>query len=203
MIANTSRHLPRSDRRRDGSNRAFTLLEVLVCVSIIAVVAFATIPMMTDDSRLRLSAAADILESDIEFAQVLVMADPANPVVLRIDPDEQAWWIAPVHDPDRPILRTDGTPYVAAPGYGRARSAAGVTFTVNDLHDERDLLFNAMGGLTDLTRSPTILLSAGGHTIGMRIAPHTGRVTQFSPTGTDVVEVKPLSADPIAPGGKK
>ena len=179
-----------SDKSR--RKRAFTLLEILVSVGVIAIVAVTIIPLMSDDTNVRLSAAASILESDIEFLQVLNMSDPQNPMVLRMDFDQQAWWIAPAADPDRPILRPDGSHYVVAPGHARALSAAGVTFDAVDLDAGTDLRFSAMGGLTDPTLAPVIELHAGGKIIGLQIAPHTGRVTHVDLTPREIATAPDL-----------
>jgi len=156
--------------------RGFTLLEVLVCVGVIAIVAVSVVPMLGDETGIRVSAAAAILESDIEYLQTLNMSDPSKPMLIRFDEDEQAWWIAPVADPDRPLRRPNGSYYVTVPGLERATSAAGVTFETRNLQNGTDLIFTASGSLSDPSTIPAIELTAGDRTIRLRISPHTGRV---------------------------
>ena len=72
-----SQHSSRRLRRPVG----FTLLEMLITVTILAVVASLAAPMFSDDDRLRLMAAGGVLSSDIELAQVMTISYPDQPVV--------------------------------------------------------------------------------------------------------------------------
>ena len=51
-------------------------------------------PAFQEDNRLRLTAASAILASDIEYAQVLNIAHPDEPVVVVFDADGATYWLA-------------------------------------------------------------------------------------------------------------
>jgi len=156
----------------------FTLLEVLVVVTIIAVVAMAVLPGFREDSRLRVMAAASIIASDIEYAQVLNIAHPEDPVVVRFDPAKGQYWLADSNAPSDPIPREDtGEPYLVVLGEGRAQAAAGVTFELIDLPSDT-LVFDSQGGLTDFTLQPQIVIRMLDKAITLSIAPTTGSITE-------------------------
>ena len=161
------------------SNRnGFTLMEMLVTITIIAVAATVVAPALQDDGRLRLMAASSVLSSDIELAQVMTISYPNEPVVVRFDPSSRKYWLAYASAPDTPITREgDGSPYEVTFGQGRAASAADVDIALSELSDNT-LSFNAQGGLTNFTSTPAIQLSRTGGAITLSIAPTTGTVTE-------------------------
>lgn len=158
--------------------RGFTLLEVLLTVSIIAAVAAIVLPMFNSTNRVRVMAAASILASDIELAQVMTISSPNNPMVVRFDPATHTYWLARASDTETPILR-DGSkePYLVTMGQGRAVGALGVWMTLDEMPGDM-LGFNAQGGLADFTSVPAIRLDCGGSMITLTIAPTTGTIIQ-------------------------
>src|SRR5687768_8139513 len=113
-----------SGSRSSSRHSAFTLVEMLVTVAVLALVAASVAPMFSDDRNLRVVAAARILSSDIEFAQVLTISKPEEPVVVRFDPANNTYWLAYAYDTETPMPRPDGgEPYLVELGTGRARSA--------------------------------------------------------------------------------
>lgn len=158
----------------------FTLVEVLMAVAVLAMLALLVVPMSSDDHRARLNAAVSVLVSDIELAQVMNVAAPNDPVVIRFDPENQSYWLARLSSPNDPISRAGTTdPYVVIMGHGRGASATGVTMSVSDM-PANTLRFNPHGGLADIQSSPTVVLQAQNNsarrqaTIG--IASTTGRI---------------------------
>lgn len=163
---------------RSTIRRGFTLLEMLVTISIIAVAAVLVAPAFNDDARLRLTAASSVLSSDIELAQVMNISYPASPVIVRFEPENQRYWLAYADTPDTPLTReVNGQPYLVEFGVGRASSAADVTFTVDQMTDDT-LAFNAQGGLTNYQVTPTIELCRADSAVTLSVAPTTGTVTE-------------------------
>lgn len=158
--------------------RAFTLLEVLVTVSVIAAVAAIVLPMISSTHRVRVMAAASIVASDIELAQVMTIASPNDPMVVRFDPATHTYWLARVSDTETPILR-DGTsePYLVTLGQGRAAGAVGVTFNIDQMASDM-IQFNPQGGLQDFTVVPRIEFDCDGSRIILTVAPTTGTIEQ-------------------------
>lgn len=163
-----------SRRFRSG----FTLLEMLITASILAIAVAAVTPMLTDDNELRLQAAVSVLSSDIELAQVMTLSYPDQPVVVRFDEDRQMYWLAYASDPEWPLQReTTMEPYVVVIGQGRASTAADVRFAIADMAGD-GMQFTAAGGLADFTSTPKVELSRRGAAVTMTISPQTGTITE-------------------------
>lgn len=156
----------------------FTLLEMLVALTLMAALASMVAPMFTNDSRLRVMAASSILSSDIELAQVMTIAHPDQPVCVRFLPSKATYWLAYASAPDTPIARDDnGEEYLVTLGEGRARSAAGVAMAVASM-SSNTITFAAHGGLNDFTTTPQITLTDGIRGIRLTISPNTGSVEE-------------------------
>jgi prepilin-type N-terminal cleavage/methylation domain-containing protein len=166
----------RGHQRRRCSG--FTLLEMLITITILAVVASVVTPMFSDDNRLRLLAASSVIASDIELAQVMTISYPDQPVVVRFDASKQMYWLAYTLDPETPILRENtGEPYVVVIGQGRASSAQHVGLTIADMTND-GLEFAASGGLAYFTAAPKIELSRNGAALTLTISQNTGSITE-------------------------
>jgi prepilin-type N-terminal cleavage/methylation domain-containing protein len=164
--------------RGSRPSRAFTLLELVVVMVIVATVASMVLPTMSDDRRLRLIAASSLISSDIELAQVMTISHPDEPIVVRFDPSASTYWLALEATPDTPISRDDnGQPYTVTFGSGRAGGAAGVTFTIDEM-DDNTLGFNAQGGVADFMSEPKVLLDADGLQVQLAISAMTATITE-------------------------
>jgi prepilin-type N-terminal cleavage/methylation domain-containing protein len=158
--------------------KAFTLVELMITVTIIAVVASVVVPMLNDDNHVRLVAAAGVITSDIELAQVMTLSYPKDPVIVRFDPANRRYWLAFASDPETPITRNDtGQPYLIVLGEGRAVTAEGVEFKISNIKDDA-LVFDAQGSLVDFNATPKIELNRGDLAITMMISASTGTITQ-------------------------
>ncbi len=164
--------------RSNTARRGFTLMELMMTITIIIVAGALVMPKLSDDTQLRLVAAASILTSDIELAQVMTISHPADPVVVHFDPDNDQYWLAYADVPGTPIPRSDnGRPYLIVFGQDRARSAVGVSLRLTEVSDNT-LAFDAQGGVADISAQPVIRLSLGTRFIDLRIASTTGTITQ-------------------------
>jgi len=166
--------------------RGFTLLEMLITITILAVVASVVTPMFSDDNRLRLMAASSVISSDIELAQVMTISYPDQPVVVRFDAGKQMYWLAYAADSETPIVReTTGEPYVVVIGQGRASTAQNVSLKIADMTND-GLTFAASGGLVDFATTPMIELSRNGAAVTLTISPNTGTITEHDGTIADL-----------------
>lgn len=169
-------------RRVQDNRAAFTLIEIMVSLTIIAVVAVVVLPQLRNTDRLRVLAASQILISDIEAAQVLTISFPSEPIVVRFDPDNNRYWLAEASAPDTPIVhQATGEDYIVVLGEGRADSADGVAMTLTNVTDNT-VVFNESGSLADFTTAPIIRLQRGDSVVELIIAPTTGTVIEQTPS---------------------
>ncbi len=158
--------------------RGFTLFEMIVTVGIVAVAAALVIPMSPDDSQFKLRAASSLIISDIELTQTMTMAHPGNPVFVQFDVANEQYYLAHSDAPGTPLIRDDtGEPYLVKMGTGRAAVTDGVTLKVTDMAADV-LLFNAQGGVFDITSEPSVILECGEESVTLHIATTTGTVTE-------------------------
>jgi prepilin-type N-terminal cleavage/methylation domain-containing protein len=158
--------------------RGFTLLELMIVIAIMAVVTSLVVPQLSNDDQLKLVAAASVVRSDLEMAQVMTISNPDEPVVIRFDPSGDRFWLAMASTPGVPVVRTDtGEAYLTIFGHGRAIAAAGVTATVADMTDHT-LAFDSQGGVDPFTTSPTIKLMVEDRWLMLHIDSSTGSVTE-------------------------
>jgi prepilin-type N-terminal cleavage/methylation domain-containing protein len=170
-------------RLRTRSRRGFTLIDLMVTITVIVVVAALVVPRFQDDTRLRLIGASRMLASDIELAQLMTIANPEDPTVVRFQSGAGEYWLASAATPDVPIDRA-GVPggYRVVFGQGTAAQADGVTLAPAGIVDDT-LVFNAQGGIADLTSEPTVTLQRGSRWIKLHVAPTTGVITETSDAG--------------------
>ena len=153
---------------------AFTLIEVLITVAILAIVAALAIPALSDTDAMRVDSARRLLISDLEHAQVLAIARPGESISLRIDEDGQGWYLSESADPLTPLLDTiTGSPLALRMGEGRGAPAAG---TIAAAEGGSSITFDHHGGLTDFTADASITLQAGDATTTVTITSATGTI---------------------------
>lgn len=154
--------------------RAFTLINLMVSIAVIAAVGGVAVVTLAPDDRARAIGAASVLSSDIEHAQMLSLLTPDDPVVVRFDPDNEGYWLERSSAPNEAILRSDGSPYAVAFGVGDAATLAGVDLTVAS--EDPFIKFDAFGRLTT-TDNAVFQLAMGDESVWLVASSSTGFVS--------------------------
>lgn len=141
------------ERRRPPSPRAFTLIEALITVVIVAVAAGLAADLFRDTRLETLDAAVRILRADLDYARASALASPTDPIVLRTATGGAGYWLARASAPTTPITGPNGAIRVTF-GQGRAESCPGVKLT---LSGGTELRFGPFGGVMDPV--PTLAFS--------------------------------------------
>ncbi len=158
--------------------RGFTLFEMVITIGVVAVAAAMVIPMAPGDATFRVTAAVNVIISDIELAQTMTMSHPDDPVFVKFDAENDQYWLAYMSAPSVPLTRADnGEQYLVQMGVGRAVSAEGVTMEALDMPGGI-LLFNAQGGVFDPTTTPSVIVKHGEESTTLVIATSTGTVVE-------------------------
>ena len=148
-------------RLRDSG---FTLIELMITVMLMAIAAAMVIPAINSTDSTHLAAGVSLMIADIDFAQTAAINEPSEKVLVRFDPDNARWWVAPQSTPTQPYLHLyTNDPYDTTMGFGRAMSADGVTFTVVEMEkvsSDYQIAYDAFGAL-DQTTNPQIVLTCG------------------------------------------
>ena len=156
---------------------AFSLIEVLMVVLIIAIMAAVAVPQLASDEGTRLRAAAQIVMADLAFAQVESISHSDDLRVVVFDTVNHGYSIATVSDTGTPVANPiGGQPYSVLFGTGSASGAKGVTIQSVTVGGDDILGFGAYGEL-DQTTAATIVLASGGLTVTITVDAVTGETT--------------------------
>jgi len=155
--------------------RGFTFLELLVSLGIMAMLVALAAPMFGSNEALQLDITKRLLVSDLEYAQVLAIANPETEVALIVDEDGSGWSIATLNSPSVPLTNTStGEPLVTTLGSNAAASATNVQLTCNT--ENNAVAFDQNGGLIDFAQSAQLYLQCGETVLVVEISPTTGSI---------------------------
>lgn len=141
--------------------RAFTLVEILITVVVMAIVVAVAIPTLSGDDRAQLLGAANMVASDLEYAQSVALADPNDPGLFKASADGTGYWVATASDPDAPILaQYSEEPRSITFGVGAAAELAGVTISVDEASDT--VQFDGFGRLASMADITITLHNGAG-----------------------------------------
>lgn len=160
--------------------RAFTFIEMMMTVAIIAIAALIALPLLTDSDSSYVEAAVGMFMADLDVAQTTAISQADEEVLVRLDTADSRWWVALSSAPDVPLLSsTTGDPYLTILGAGDAYAAEGVVMSTSNVIDDR-IGYNAFGQLDQVT-NPTITFSRGGASQTLEIDSELGFVRAVDP----------------------
>ena len=153
------------------------MVEMVMVVMLIGLMALFAVPMIRNGQPGSVHAAAVILRSDIERAQVMALAHPDQRIAVRFDSDGGGWQLVDADSPDTPLLdEINGSPISLRLGNGRGQVAQGVQLESTGLSQDL-LVFDALGGL-EIPGPPRLLkLRNESHATTVRISASTGWIT--------------------------
>jgi len=158
------------------THRGFTLIELMLVVVIMAVVGALTLPTVIEQDDGAADAAARVLGSDLEHAQLLALARPDRRIGLSIDADGRGWQIVDADNPTTPLqdaLDASDTPRVLAVRCGEGRAAVATDASVEPAGDI--IVFDPLGGLEVPGGSDRVLTVSSGDAVRVvSVRPDTG-----------------------------
>ena len=162
--------------------RGFTLAELLIVISVLAIVSALLVPLAGNDGATGVRAAAELLAADIEDVQARSLAEPKNASCLVPYEDGSGWYIARMSDAATPIDGIDGQPLTRRFGSGVLSGSAKVTLTAPALSGG-GLGFDDQGAPVASNSALTFLLGTdqGDLTLGVEVSAATGRVSISRP----------------------
>ncbi len=154
---------------------AFTLLEMLVTIILIAIAAAMMVPMLASNDASYVAAGVGLMVADFDFAQSTAISDPSDNVAVHFDAAAGRWWITREGTPDTTLTMSNGEPYDTTMGQGRAEMAFNVAFTLDHVYGNK-IVYEAFGRLVQ-SSSPTITVTSGGASSLIVIDAETGFLT--------------------------
>ena len=158
--------------------RAFSFAELLIVISILAIVSALVVPLAGDEDATGVRAAAELLAADIEDIQARSLAEPGQTSSLIPHADSSGWYIARTSEPGQPINGVDGRPLIRRFGSDALAGSAAVVFTVPSLSSS-GLAFDDQGAPLALSEAITFRLATPDDSLelGVRVSAATGRVS--------------------------
>lgn len=157
--------------------QAFTLIEVLIVVTVVAIIASMVGPMLGDTAAAQLRAAAQMVVADLEFAQLASVSHGEDTRVVVFDTANATYYIGTQTSPTTPLVNPiDGKDYLVQFGSGRASALNDVSISAYALGGDDHIGFGIYGQL-DQTVAASITLAAAGNTVTITLDPITGEAS--------------------------
>lgn len=155
---------------------AYTLIEMLIVLVIVAILAAGGISMLGDANYAKLDVAVRLVHSDLDYARSLALSSPTDPVVLQIEDDGTGYHLARASAVGTPISGPNG-PLTTTFGVGRAAGSAGVRLeTVSGVSGVQ---FGPFGGISDPVPTLRFTLLDSAQRVTMLLDPLTGDPTEL------------------------
>lgn len=169
-----------SESRR---RRAFTLVELLIALAILAVAIGLAVPTLQPNDRARLIAGASLIASDLEYAQSLSISTPDDLAMIRFNPgapEGPTHWVAHESATESPILKPYvGTPYLVTLGQGAASELTGLSLSLIGAADR--IAFDEFGRSL-ASGTVRVRLTNGSGSIDVGVSGATGFITIEAPS---------------------
>ncbi len=161
------------------NQRGMTIIEMMMVVSLLAILGAMVIASVSEDDRAPAEAAARILSSDLEYAQTLAVARPQQRVAVAIDADGAGWRIIDADMPGQPLqdaLDGTATPRTLAVRSGEGRLSMAPTARFAPAGTQ--IIFDALGGLEIPTQpDASLTITTDQHSRTLHVQADTGFVT--------------------------
>ncbi len=154
----------------------------MMVIVILAIASSIVIPFAGDNNAGRLRASAELLASDIEDIQARALAEPTDPIRLRVDEDGEGWSLEHVNDPGTPLEGLDGRPVTRRLGEDTLSGMDNVVVLVPDLPED-GLQFDDQGAPIELADSIVFELTIreGEERLQVEVSASTGRTAITRP----------------------
>ena len=160
------------------AHRAFTLVEVIVIVVILAIAALIAVPVFTGASQTQLKAAADKLAADMEYAKSMAVTMQKN-YKVTFDLNQESYSLRDDLDSVIPDPIRKGSSYIVT--YPQESRLDGVTVISADFNGTTTVQFDYTGTPLDAAGNAiatgSVTIGAGGHTMVIRVEPVTGYIS--------------------------
>lgn len=154
-----------------NERNAFTYTEMLIVISVAAILFLAAIPDSATAAREEGRLLARRFEADVAYARSLTIADPADPVIIKVDAINNRYWLARSSAPDTPIAHPlKKRPYIVQVGSKGRVGSKYVDIIAVDFGGDAVLSFDGTGS-TDQDTVALLQLSGGGSDYEVAISP--------------------------------
>ena len=161
--------------------RGFTLVELLACIAVLAIAGAAAIAALGDRDEERVRRAEGLFRETLATGRLLAARNPARTIVVEVDPDGDAWWLADATSPGVPLARSEAAHGLE--GLARVRLGEGTADGLDAVRVRLDgsLRLDRYGGL-DAAGDATVRFVAGDQTRAITVRRSTGTAVSAAHT---------------------
>ncbi len=180
------------------NRKAYTCIELMMVVIVVAIVVAFSLSGEDNVGKEKARLAAEKFEADVAYARRASIARPDNPVVIKLDPANNRYWLASASSPDTPLAHPlSGDPYIVNLGTNASGEPQDVQLVASDFGGDQVLAFGSTGS-TDQQTSAVIQLTAGGAEYEVLVAPAGGQSTVNNKFTKNLVGgAEPVTIDPL------
>ncbi len=173
---------------RDSIQRsAFTLVEILIVVTILGITALLAVPMIGDRSDLNLSAASRKILADLTYCQNMAISTQSG-YFVRFNTNKYEVCSGSATTMSTIAHPVEKLPFIVLFGSSAAGSPlASTTLDRPSFNGVATLGFDSLGtpqsvnegtgATTTLTAQQTLTIRSGGQSVNIRIEPYTGEIS--------------------------
>ncbi|MBI5765121.1 MAG: hypothetical protein HZA51_16520 [Planctomycetes bacterium] len=157
--------------------RGYTLIEIGFVVVVVGIIIAVSLPDSDTKAKQEAATAAAMFESDVNYARGKSIADPTDPLVIKLDAANKKYWLAKKSSPDTPINHPQtGKPFETKYGKGGKKGLENVDIVGNDFGGDGVLGFDSVGNIDQAT-SAVLQLSSKGASVEVIVKPAAARTT--------------------------
>jgi hypothetical protein len=155
-------------------------MEMTMVAVVAAIVISAVVTTIDGGKKGQADLAGDGFEADVAYARNLSITRPDDPIVIKVDPSANRYWLAASSAPDTPIIHPQtGSPYVVQFGPSGKSSYQHVNIVAYDFGGDNILRFDGTGS-TDQATPAVLQLSSDGAEYEVNVAPASAETTTNS-----------------------
>lgn len=167
--------------------RAYTLTELMVVVAIASIVFVTAMPdndAVIEEERRGFT---EKFQADLGYARSQTITDPSDPVIVKLSPMTNEYWLARKSTPTTPILHpVIRKPFRVKVGPGTSRFSH-VELVGAGFGDEQAIEFASTGSLKDDT-TPVVRISVDGDLLDVAVGAVAGTVETVAADTETVVD---------------
>ncbi len=172
--------------RQLRAERAFTLIEMMIVVVVVAILTALALPDEGSSAALEGKLAAERLDGDVAYCRSCSIVRPDDPMIIKFDPQNNRYWIARKSNPDTPVPHpVTKEPYLVQFGDAEGSSGRNVTLVGVGLDGDYELGFDATGSI-DQSTPAAIQLRSGSANYEITVSPAAARTSTLEGFRTEL-----------------
>lgn len=189
--------------RESHAARAFTMIEMMIAVVVVAILTVIALPDEESESAHEGKLASERLDGDLAYARSCSIAFPDDPMIIKFDCQNNRYWIARKASPNTPVLHpATNEPCLVQFGPDGDADCHNVTLVGVGLDGDDELGFETTGGI-DQSAPAVIQLRSGNANYELTVAPAAASSSAVAGFWTELPSTTYRPEDTVNFGGEE